>query len=102
LTGAPDTADRFRDHKTIDGAWWLTLHDRCVTVTFSREISDRYDIPLLTYFTTEFDELLNEALGVDAAPVLACTRIAPPCVAAEVEPPVEQRNLLASEQTLLT
>jgi Helicase conserved C-terminal domain len=102
LTNAADTAGRFRAHETIDDAWWLTLHDRCVAVTFTPGISDQHDIPLLSYFTAEFDELLQEALGPAADPVLACTRITPPFTAAEPQPTVEQHDLLSPEQTLLT
>ena len=78
LTTAPAVADRFRQHETVAGAWWLTLRDRCVPVTFDRDVAEELGFPLLTYFTPEFDELLEDFLGLDAAPVLGRTRVRVP------------------------
>ena len=67
LTRASGTAERYRPHPEIAGAYLLDLPDRRVAVTFRREVLDAFapKVRLLTYLTPELEELLGLA-GADA------------------------------------
>jgi hypothetical protein len=67
LTTAPATRDRFRPDAEIPGAYRLDLPTRTVLVTFDRHVLEENspDVRLLTYLTSELEELLDAANVVE-------------------------------------
>ena len=67
LTTAPATRDRFRADPEVAGAYRLDLPTRTVLVTFDRRVLEENspDVRLLTYLTSELEELLDAANVVE-------------------------------------
>lgn len=63
LTTSPATSQRLRSRPELPGSYWLDLPTGTVAVTFSRTVLDSNspDVRLLTYLTSELDELLRVA-----------------------------------------